>query len=223
MERLGEDLVLLSIQPDTGLVGTVGEIRFGLMGSELIRLIARGHVAVESGLLMVRDPAPTGDPELDLALTSITSQRRPPQLSAWVRVARHGILDAYLDRLASAGVIRSERRHLVTHWAVVQTDQLGAARASLDAVARSTGQVVNAEQAAVGGLAHATRLERWVYPDAVDGRMRQRLKQIARGQWASDAATGGAADAAAAADGAIEAAVYAVVLAVSLAVERSNP
>lgn len=35
---LGEDLLLLSIQPDDGKVATVQRIDYGLMGSELVRL-----------------------------------------------------------------------------------------------------------------------------------------------------------------------------------------
>jgi hypothetical protein len=40
MDSLGEDLVLLSIRPENGLLATVQRIDFGLMGSELRRLDA---------------------------------------------------------------------------------------------------------------------------------------------------------------------------------------
>lgn len=213
MRRLGDDLVLLSIEPDNGLIGTVGEIRFGLMGAELIQLLARGNVILESGHITPRDPAPSGDAELDQALSSLTGAKRPPSLTEWIGGARYGILDAYLARLAAAGTISSQRRHLVTHWTVTDPGRLAQARAALDEIAASTGQVT-AEQAAFGGLAHSIRLQRWLYSDGIDGPKRQRLKEIGRAQWASDGRSGGLA---------FESAVYDVIRAVLLAAERANP
>ena len=42
LDSLGEDLVLLSVTPDAGWIGTAQRIGFGLMGSELVRLAAAG-------------------------------------------------------------------------------------------------------------------------------------------------------------------------------------
>jgi hypothetical protein len=60
MDTLGEDLVLLSLSPDSGRVRTAQKIGYGLMGSELVRLAASGRVDVQAGRLVVRSAAPTG-------------------------------------------------------------------------------------------------------------------------------------------------------------------
>jgi len=108
MESLGEDLVVLSIRPGKAKIGNADKIDFGLMGSELVRLAALGRVSVADERIVVLDAAPTGDPDLDAALRSLTEARRPPEATVWVGKPRRGIRDAYLARLAQAGVIQIE-------------------------------------------------------------------------------------------------------------------
>jgi hypothetical protein len=43
METLGEDLLLLAVRPD-GKLGASAKLRFGLSGSELVRLAAARRV-----------------------------------------------------------------------------------------------------------------------------------------------------------------------------------
>jgi hypothetical protein len=48
VDTLGDDLVLLSLNPRSGRVSTVRKIGYGLMGSELVRLAAAGSIRKES-------------------------------------------------------------------------------------------------------------------------------------------------------------------------------
>ena len=125
METLAEDLLLLAVRPN-GKLGAAPKLRFGLSGSELVRLAAARRVDIVRGRIVVLDAAPTGDDLLDAALQSMAGGRRQPTAKAWVARSRPGLVDRYLDRLAAAGVIRAEGRQVMglfpgTRWVVVDT------------------------------------------------------------------------------------------------------
>jgi Golgi phosphoprotein 3 (GPP34) len=68
------------------------------MGAELVRLAALGRVDISDGRIVVKDPTPTGDSQLDAALASLAGDRRSAR--AWVARTRRDILKAHLTRLA---------------------------------------------------------------------------------------------------------------------------
>ncbi len=179
VDNLGDDLVLLSLNPGTGRVRTSQKIAYGLMGSELVRLVAANRIGISGGRLVVHSSAPTGDAELDAALASISQASRPPRAQRWVGHPRRGIASAYLDRLAAAGVIRKERA-LTTRWRIADAARLAEAQARVDAIARSDGPA-DLAQAALGGLAHAIGLDAALYPGWGNRGLRRRFKEMADG------------------------------------------
>src|SRR5215469_8480993 len=191
MDTLGEDLVLLSLGPDSGRVRTAQKIGYGLMGSELVRLAASGRVDVQAGRIIVLGGAPTGHAELDVALASIAASRRPPRAERWVGRPPRDICGAYLERLAAAGRVRREGR-LLTRWRIVDVQRVTEARARLEAIAVPGAELDQAE-AALGGLAHAIGLDAVLYPGRANRHVRKRLQQIARGQWVATAVSRSAA------------------------------
>lgn len=192
MDSLGDDLILLSINPDSGRIRTARKIDYGLMGSELVRLAASGRVDIEAGRIVVRNPLPTGDAELDAALASIAEARRPPKAERWVGHPRHGICRAYLDRLAAAGVVRKESA-LLTRWRIARPQLVLDARARLDVIAVSTAPL-DLVQSAYGGLAHAIGLDAELYRGWGNRGIRQRFEQIAKGRWTAPRASDPGAD-----------------------------
>ena len=180
METLGEDLALLSVGPN-GRIQQGQRLAIALAGSELVRLAARGKVEIADGRIGVRDAAPAGRAELDLALESLVQARRPPKAKAWVGRPRRGIVEAYLGKLTEAGALRSERAFLGNRWQVTDPGRLAAAAARLDAIARSSGAVDTAG-AALGGLAHAAGLGAALYRGLANREPRARLKRIAEGK-----------------------------------------
>lgn len=192
MESLGDDLVLLSIRPDKGRIAFEERLGFGLMGSELVRLAARGRVSVNDGRIIVLDATPTGDTELDAALASLAGARRPPKAQTWVRKPRRGICEAYQTRLARARAIRIEERQFLgmtikPRLHVTDSGRVADARARLDAIALSSGPV-DITQAAYGGLAHATGLPGLLYPGRDGRQARNRLAEVAKGKQTGPAA-----------------------------------
>jgi hypothetical protein len=205
MDELSEDLLLLAARPD-GALPILPKLRFGVAGSELVRLAAARRVDIARGRIVVLDTAPTGDPLLDEALASMTGGRRGPTAKAWVARHRPGLVGRYLARMEAAGTVRAHRRKTlglfpVTRWAVLDTARAAQARARLAAVAASTG-AVGSEQAALAGLATAIDATRVVFPGRAGAAARKRLREAAkreRGAAEVTRAVAGAADASGAA------------------------
>jgi hypothetical protein len=221
LRRLGEDLLLLAVRPDSGRIATAQRITYGLMGSELVRLAALRRIDIVRNRIVVLRTGVTGDAELDAALRSITGARRPPSARSWVGRPRRGIRDAYLARLAATGALQGQVGGFMsaTRWTIGAPERAQDARARLDAIAGSTGPV-DITQTAFGGLARAAGLDRFLYPRFSDRPWRRRLAEVAAGKWttpqpppaaADDAVPAGSAQAAmlAATSAAIQAAVQA--------------
>jgi hypothetical protein len=104
MDVLGEDLLLLSIDPRSGKIVT-DRLGYGLAGSELVRLAAAGRISIDRDRIIVAGVGPTGDAELDAALASIAGSRRPPAPKHWIGQRRTGIHEAYLARLGRARAV----------------------------------------------------------------------------------------------------------------------
>jgi hypothetical protein len=183
MDELSEDLLLLAARPD-GALPILPKLRFGIAGSELVRLAAGRRVDIARGRIVVLDTAPTGDPLLDEALASMTGGRRGPTAKAWVARHRPGLVGRYLARMEATGTVRAHRRKAlglfpVTRWAVLDTARAAQARARLEAVAASAGAVSN-EQAALAGLATAIDAARVVFRGRAGAAARKRLREAAK-------------------------------------------
>jgi Golgi phosphoprotein 3 (GPP34) len=223
VDTLGDDLALLSIEPERGRIRTLPALNYGLMGSELVRLAAGERIDIVQNRIIVRDAAATGDAELDAALQSLASARQPPK--AWIGHPRAGISEAYLSRLAAAGVLNAEHgRTFIARWIrwhIADPGRVAQARARLDAVALSSGPVDSAQEA-YAGLAHAVGLGALLYPGRENRPIRQRLEQIAKGQWPATAVGGAVTVTVTAADAAVSAATEAVTqAAIQAAVQAS--
>jgi hypothetical protein len=199
MDDLAADLMLLAARPD-GRLDVPPKLRFGLSGSELIRLTAAHRVDLEGDRIVVLDTAPTGDPLLDEALSLMTGSEHPPTAKAYVARARPRLVQRYLARLKDDGIVQADRRRVlgcipVTRWVIVDTARASRARATLQAVAQGT-VTVEPAQAALAGLASAIGLARYVFPGVAGVPARQRLKEAATRDPATDTAVRAATDAA---------------------------
>jgi hypothetical protein len=199
MHTLGEDLLLLAIRPN-GKLGVPQKLRFGLSGSELVRLAAARRIDIVRGRIVILDAAPAGDPLLDAALRDMARGRRPPTAKAWVARNRPGLVGQYLDRLAAAGVLRAEPRKVLgvfpaTRWTVGDAARLAEVRDRLDAIAARSGPV-DSERAAFAGLAGAIGLTLLIYPGLSGAAARRNLEKAARQDRPAHAAVDGASPAA---------------------------
>src|SRR5215472_15708303 len=79
-------------------------------------------------------------------------------------------------------------------YVVTDPNRLSATRTRLDAVAHSDGPV-DPESAAFGGLAHAIRLDHFLYRGRSARPVYRRLAEMGKGQWSVAAATSAVASA----------------------------
>jgi hypothetical protein len=224
MDKLADDLVLLSIRPN-GVIGTATKLRFGLSGAELVRLAALRRVDVEGGQIIILDQAPTGDVILDEALMSMQGGLRPLAAKAWVAHVRGDLTRQYLERLVSAGTIRAERHKTlglipVTGWTVLDAGRLADARARLDAIAYGS-EGVDSGQVALAGLASAIGLPSLVFPGFAGRAARNRVTMVGRNRGPAMHVTKAAADAAEVSDTALDVAARSAVAADADAATRA--
>jgi hypothetical protein len=181
LQTLGEDLLLLAIHSQRGLIMAVQRLDSGLAGSELVRLAAAERADIVGNRIVVLDTTPTGDAELDAALASIARSRRPPRPRTWIRRRRHGIRRRYLARLIVAGVIARGRRRPLERprWLITDPVRLAEVRGRLDTIACFDG-VPDTADAAFGGLVHAIQLDNDLYRGIGGRNQRKRLAQVGR-------------------------------------------
>jgi hypothetical protein len=178
VEWLCDDLLLLTVFAYRGrLAHATG---YTLMGAELIRLAAMGRIGIVEDMIVITSEEPTGDAELDAALTEIGESEDPPWPDEWVAQPRPRIAGRYLERLEAAGVVRAQTRFSATRWLVTDAARLAEARGRLDAIARSVGEV-DLTQTAYAGLACAIGLDYRLYRGRGQSAERDRLQEIAAG------------------------------------------
>ncbi len=210
MDYLGEDLLLLCIATN-GKIINPDRLKFALMGAELVRLAGAARVDIDRDRIVVKNSAPTGDPQLDMSLADIDHRRRPPRARPWVAAPRGKIVEEYANRLSMRHIVTVEPGGFfkVMRCHVLDTTTAEAARTRLDRIAQATGQVTMTD-AAYAGLAYASGIVDVIYAGFTRRHIRRRFQEIAKGQWSSRAVAS-AIDAAASAstDAAVNASIEA--------------
>jgi hypothetical protein len=195
-----EDLLLL-LTDDTSGKAVVGstELDLSLAGAVLIELAMAGKVDVtgpgdpgRNGRLVVRDPAPTGDPLLDDALARLTANpdRKPAK---GLDLVKKNLRASTYRRLVDRGIVRSEDGKVLgvfpTHrWPAQDLAHERGVRAALhDALV--IGTTPQAPTAALISLLQAIKAINKVLdiPRAERSVVKDRARRISQDAWAADA------------------------------------
>ncbi|MEH1098704.1 GOLPH3/VPS74 family protein [Micromonospora sp. CPCC 205561] len=191
---LAHELALLGYD-DAG-VNQLGRptLDYGLAGALLLELALADRIEVADGRLVVTDPTPVGQPQLDDALARIAAdeKRRKPQ--EWISRLVKNLPEQVLDGLVSTGVLRREADKVL--WVFPRTrypSSTGAepavetqARQRMLAAVAGEGPV-DGRTAALVGLARAVGLDRKLFKELPKQHVKRRLTEIAAGDWASAA------------------------------------
>lgn len=186
MPSLLEDLVILAVGakprggPDNGKLPW--RLRYGMRGAVLVALALAGRVEVADGQVIVRDPAPLGDPDLDKALAGLAASGAVP-VADWMAKIPAGFVSAYFERLEAGGVLRSETVWLLfiarrKGYRLADPGYFGNLRAALHTAVTSAGPAAPG-LAALAGLVHAADLANLVYPGRENAPLRTRLAGLA--------------------------------------------
>ncbi|MEU6626785.1 GPP34 family phosphoprotein [Streptomyces parvus] len=188
---LGEEIMLLSLDDETGAPKGESAARWGVAAGMLLELVMAGRVTVKGGRVEVFDPTPTGDALLDGRLGRLTRWVHETSSSrkvvAWLtRDHAKGSQDV-VDSLVARGLVTEEKHRALGVFPVRRYPEADGTverelRARLAAVVLG-GAEPDARTSALVALVHATGMHRQAFPDLPKKQVAPRMAEIAEGHW----------------------------------------
>ncbi|MFQ6853435.1 GPP34 family phosphoprotein [Streptomyces sp. 35M1] len=188
---LGEEIMLLSLDDETGAAKGESAARWGVAAGMLLELVMAGRVTVKGGRVEVFDPTPTGDALLDGRLGRLTRWVHETSSSrkvvAWLtRDHAKGSQDV-VDSLVARGLVTEEKHRALGVFPVRRYPEADGTverelRARLAAVVLG-GAEPDARTSALVALAHATGMHHQAFPDLPKKQVAPRMAEIAEGHW----------------------------------------
>ncbi len=188
---LPDELLLLALDDERGTRAHATELEPGLAGAVLLDLALRGRLDVVDKTVRAIDATPTGDAVLDHALAAVADAPKLRAPTWWVAHLQKGVREQVADRLVASGALRRDEHKVLWIFPVTRlpADDPGpesAVRARLDAAVLH-GVTPDHRTAALAALVHATDLCTTVFPGADRRAVKERLAELAEGQWAAEA------------------------------------
>jgi hypothetical protein len=185
---IAEEVLLLAYREDTGkpIIGSM-ELDCALAGALLAELAVRGRVGFDGKKLRVENGSPLGDEELDATLSRIIGEAGRHDASWWVGKLRMGRLrKRLLTRLAARGVLSEQEGKILGIFPTTRYPELDprheqGVRERVRNVL--TGAEPDERTAVLFAVMHAAKLDRKAFP----GAPKDRVKEIAQGQWTGEA------------------------------------
>jgi hypothetical protein len=189
--RVAEELLLLATDPSGGRsVLPLRRLQPALAAALLADLVLLGRARLEDGRLRApRDPATTGDANLDEALVRVVRHPGAAVPCLVSEVSQAISLSPIYERLIEEGAVAEEARYADGRRTDVRWPELSPAarkdaRARLDALL--TGRGGDERTVALLAVAHACGLTELLFPDASD--LDERVTDGTAGHWAGKAA-----------------------------------
>ncbi|WP_344631786.1 GOLPH3/VPS74 family protein [Streptomyces glaucosporus] len=189
---LGEEIMLLSLDDESGTAGNRSVTGWGVAGGILLDLVVAGRLAVDDGRLEVVDRSPTGTPLLDGRLEMIAgwAGNRRRKTSDWLAKDRPRAVQAAVESLCERGLVSEEHRRVLGLFPVRRYPE---ADGSVERELRDrlTAVVVDGAEpddrtCGLIALLHAAGLHRQAFPELPRKRVEPRMAELAEGQWAGD-------------------------------------
>ncbi|GGP66160.1 GOLPH3/VPS74 family protein [Streptomyces sindenensis] len=188
---LGEEIMLLSLDDETGAAKGESAARWGVAAGMLLELVMAGRVTVKGGRVEVFDPTPTGDALLDGRLDRLTRWVHEASSSrkvvAWLtRDHAKGSQDV-VDSLVARGLVTEEKHRALGVFPVRRYPEADGTverelRARLAAVVLE-GAEPDIRTGALVALVHATGMHRQAFPGLPKKQVAPRTAGIAEGHW----------------------------------------
>jgi hypothetical protein len=192
MVTLAEELMLLSLDGETGKVGGwAAGLDQGLAGAVLCELVLIDRVAIVEDRVVLRADGETGEPALDAALEKIAAREQPRRPADWVGRLAGGMRGDLLARLQERGIVRAQKRRVLGVLASTRYPEADAGaerelRARLRAVLVD-GAEPSERTAALIAIAQAAGLGRALAGEGSWKELQPRAKEVAEGDWAATA------------------------------------
>jgi hypothetical protein len=203
---LGEQIMLLSLDEETGAAKQQSAVHYAVAGGALVDLALAGRIALggedekDRGRVLVRHATPLGEAAPDLVLERLAAKSakgaRPGKPKDWIFLLAGKCGEAARRSLVDRGIVREESKKILgllpggTRYPEADASIERELRADLTAVLRE-GAEPGERLAALIALLHGAKLHKLVLPNAVSSaegkRIRERMTQIAEGDWAGAA------------------------------------
>ncbi|MGW7434285.1 GOLPH3/VPS74 family protein [Streptomyces sp. NPDC054861] len=190
---LAEEVVLLSLDDESGAVRQRQTVAYAVAAGILLELVLAGRASVAGKHVELTDPAPTGDRLLDgriALLEAWLGGRGRRRVADWLTKDQNKALGAALESLCARGVVVEERRKALGVFPVRRYPEADGAveaelRERLRAVVRE-GAEPDVRTAGLVALLHGAKAHRLAFPDAPRRQVTERMEEVAAGHWAAE-------------------------------------
>ncbi|GAA2179130.1 hypothetical protein GCM10009785_04580 [Brooklawnia cerclae] len=187
--NLAHNVVLLTLDPDSGARRRRGLAAFAAAGALLVDLETAGRIALRDRRVYVVDATPTGDASLDITL-ALMAASEPRTPARWItRLRERGRLATrLLDELVAAGTIARSPRRMLRASRYPVRDRLLLSRIRDSArKGLTTPATAPVESAALGGFMYSMQLGAAVAPHTRLGERMAAQRTLRRRIWQVDA------------------------------------
>jgi golgi phosphoprotein 3 len=191
MQYLAQDLMLLSLNPQTGKIRSAASsaLRYSLMGAVLLDLVLQDKLTITNNRLIAANASPTGDEFLDQCLNEVLVAPRPRTVKFWVsRWSRKysRFQTVVLHNLVDLGVLVQQEQTLLwlfpvqRYFPIDESIQLAIVNQIHTAVLEDVG--LDSRMAALISLVKASHLTKAVFMPEERQEARSRIKAITNGE-----------------------------------------
>ncbi len=116
MLSFAEELLLLALDDEKGVIIDKTSVKYGLIGAILMDLALRNKIDTDLESLMVVDASPTGDAILDEVLTKIAQINANKTISYWIVNLSYdskAIEEKLLNRLIQKGILKKKEQKIL--------------------------------------------------------------------------------------------------------------
>jgi len=188
---LGEQLLLLSLDDESGTAKESAKVALAISAASLVELALAGRIDVADDKVTVIDTTPLGEPGLDSALAAIGGKDRPGRAKDWITQGKTDAVARANAGLVEKGLVREEKKKVLGLFPVRRYPEAdgsveAAVRQRLDAVVLR-GATPDARTASLVALLHGAKLHRLAFPDADARRVTAAMESVSHGQWSATA------------------------------------
>lgn len=189
---LSEEVMLLSLDDDSGAAKERTNVGWAAGGGVLVELTLAGRVDISGNKVSVRDTAPTGVPYLDDELARVVEHGKPWKVQDCLRAVSKEAADGATQALVDRGVLREEKKKVLGLFPTRRYPEVDGT--GEDEVRRRLDRVIvegadpDERTASLVALLHGARLRGLAFPQR-EGRkqIEARMAEIAEGQWVQPA------------------------------------
>lgn len=190
---LAEEIMLLSLDDESGVVRQRQSVAPALAGAILLELVLAERVSISGKHLELRSTEPTGEPLLDGRIRLIETWMRGlgrRRVADWLTKDYMKATGPVLERLGERGLVAEQVRKVLGVFPQRRYPEVDGTveRALRERLATAVLGNVRPDDRTAGliALLHGAKLHRLAFPEHSPAAVKPRMAEIADGQWAAD-------------------------------------